>query len=148
MAANKPEDWPQAFTRHVAAGDIEAVVALYAPEATFVTRSGDTLVGREAIRPVLAELIRNRTRLQGRVARVLTVGDVAILYTDFEGTTVDPSSSRTIEMRSNAIEVLRRQADGTWTLIVGDPNARASAERDPDARARAEREPVAHAPPR
>jgi len=49
---------------------------------------------------------------------------LALLYTDFDGTTVD-GSGKTIELRSRAIEVLRRQTDGTWKLIIGDPNARA-----------------------
>jgi hypothetical protein len=44
-------------------------------------------------------------------------------YTDFEGTTIDPSGN-TVEVRHKAIEVLRRQPDGTWKLIIGDPNAR------------------------
>jgi len=45
------------------------------------------------------------------------------LYTDFEGTRVD-DAGKTIPVRNKAIEVLRRQPDGSWKLIVGDPNAR------------------------
>jgi hypothetical protein len=29
-----------------------------------------------------------------------------------------------VAIRSKAIELLRRQPDGTWKLIVGDPNGR------------------------
>jgi ketosteroid isomerase-like protein len=47
----------------------------------------------------------------------------ALLYTDFQGTAADPSG-KTIEVRYKAIEVLRRQPDGGWKLIVGDPNGR------------------------
>jgi hypothetical protein len=32
--------------------------------------------------------------------------------------------SRSVAIRNKAIEVLRRQPDGTWKLIVGDPNGR------------------------
>jgi ketosteroid isomerase-like protein len=46
-----------------------------------------------------------------------------LLYTDFQGTTVD-SSGQTVESVFRAIEVLRRQQDGTWKLIIGDPNGR------------------------
>jgi len=49
--------------------------------------------------------------------------DVAVLYTDFHGTTMD-ASEKTIDVRYNAIEVLRREPDGHWKLIVGDPNGR------------------------
>ena len=46
-----------------------------------------------------------------------------MLYTDFQGTAVD-ASGKTIEVRSKAIEILRRQTDCNWQLIVGDPNGR------------------------
>jgi ketosteroid isomerase-like protein len=49
--------------------------------------------------------------------------DVAVLYTDFQGTTMD-ASEKTIDVRYNAIEVLRREPDGHWKLIVGDPHGR------------------------
>jgi uncharacterized protein (TIGR02246 family) len=122
-APQKPEDWPSQFTKHLNAGDLDAVVELYAADARFVSPDGGTIVGRDKIRDVLAGLIKGKTRLEGRVIRAVTVGDTAILYTDFEGTTVD-ASGKASDMRSKAIEVLRRQPDGTWRLIVGDPNGR------------------------
>ena len=88
-------------------------------------RSGDTVVGRDRIRDVLAGLIDAHTRLPSRVIKAVTVGAVALLYTDFQGTTVDASGTP-VEICHNAIEVLRQQPDGTWQLIVGDPNGRAA----------------------
>lgn len=123
MAPGKPEDWPRVFEQHLNGGDLAAVMALYEPEARFVARSGETLVGRDRIGKVLGSMISAKTRLHSRVVRVVTVGDIAQLYTDFEGTTVD-SSGKTITIHSKAIEVLRRQPDGKWKLIVGDPNGR------------------------
>jgi ketosteroid isomerase-like protein len=78
---------------------------------------------RDRIRDVLAELISAHTRLQSRVLKAVTVGDIALLYTDFQGTTTDDLGT-TVEIRHQAIEVLRRQNDVTWKLIVGDPNGR------------------------
>ena len=124
MSSHTPEDWPCQFTQHLNARDLKSVVALYAPDARFVARSGETVVGRDQIRDVLAGLIGAHTRLQSRVIKAVTVGEVALLYTDFQGTTVDASGT-TVEIRHKAIEVLRRQPDGTWQLIVGDPNGRA-----------------------
>jgi uncharacterized protein (TIGR02246 family) len=120
---NKPEDWPRVFEQHLNAGDLDAVMALYEPEARFVTRSGETLVGRDAIREVLADLIEAKTRFQSRVLRAETIGDIAQLYTDFEGTMLD-GSGKTVPVRNRAIEVLRRQPDGSWKLVMGDPNGR------------------------
>jgi uncharacterized protein (TIGR02246 family) len=104
-------------------GNLDAVMALYEPQAHFVTQSGETLVGRNAIRKVLAGLIDAKTQFRSRIVRVVTVGDIAQLYTDFEGTAVD-SSGKAVPVHSKAIEVLRRQSDGDWKLIMGDPNGR------------------------
>ena len=72
---------------------------------------------------MLTRMIRLKTKLQSQVIRAISVDDVAVLYTDFQGTTMDVSE-KTIDVRYNAIEVLRQQPDGCWKLIVGDPNGR------------------------
>ena len=75
------------------------------------------------MRRVLAGLIDAKTRRQCQVVKAIEARDVAVLYTDFQGTTVE-ASGKTVEINQKAIEVLRRQPDGTWRLIVGDPNGR------------------------
>jgi uncharacterized protein (TIGR02246 family) len=123
MVPQKPEDWPQVFEQHLNAGDLDAVMELYEPEAHFVDRSSETLVGRDAIRKVLGSMIEAKTHFRSRVIKAVTVGDIAQLYTDFEGTAVD-GSGKSVALRNKAIEVLRRHHDGSWKLIVGDPNGR------------------------
>jgi hypothetical protein len=53
-------------------------------------------------------MIRSKTKLQSQVIRAISVDDIAVLYTNFQGTTTD-ASEKTIDARYNAIEVLRRQ---------------------------------------
>jgi uncharacterized protein (TIGR02246 family) len=120
---SKPEDWPQVFQKRPNAGDLNAVMTLHEPEAHFVTKSGEILVGHDAIRKALDALIEEKAHFKSQVVRAVTVGEIAQLYTDFEGTRVD-KSGKTVPVRNNAIEVLRRQPDGSWKLIMGDPNAR------------------------
>jgi uncharacterized protein (TIGR02246 family) len=116
-------DWPRRFTERLNLGDLNGVIALYAPNAHFVTAAHEVLVGRDRIRGVVAGLIAARTRLESSVVHSVVVDDVAILYTDFAGTTVDAAGT-TVAFRQRAIEVLRRQSDGSWTLVVGDPRGR------------------------
>ena len=104
MLPRKPEDWPRLFVQHLNSGDLEAVVALYAPNARFVATSGETIVGRDSIRDVLARMIRSKTKLQSHVMKAISADDVAVLYTDFQGTAMD-ASEKTIDVRYNAIEV-------------------------------------------
>jgi uncharacterized protein (TIGR02246 family) len=123
MLPDKPEDWPRVFEQHLNAGDLDAVMALYEPEARFVTKSGETLVGRDRIRKVLAAMMEAKARFHSHVVKAVAVGDIAQLYTDFE-VTMNDDSGKTVAIRSKAIEVLRCQLDRTWKLIIGDPNGR------------------------
>ena len=123
ISPRSPEDWPRLFEQYLNAGDLNGVVALYEPDACFVAQSGDIVAGREQIRPVLAAMISCETHLHSQVIRAVTLADVALLYTDFEGTALSALGKR-VDIQSRAIEILRRQADGTWKLIVGDPNGR------------------------
>ena len=68
-------------------------------------------------------MIRFKTKLQSRVIKAISADDVAVLYSDFDGTTID-ASEKTIDVRYNAVEVFRRQPNGGWKLIVGDPSGR------------------------
>jgi uncharacterized protein (TIGR02246 family) len=123
LLPHEPRDWPRVFEQHLNAGDLDRVMTLYEPDAHFVTAPGETLVGHDAIRKALGGLIETKTHFQSRVVRAVIVGDIAQLYTDFEGTRVD-DSGKTVPVHSKAIEVLRRQPDGSWKLIAGDPNGR------------------------
>jgi uncharacterized protein (TIGR02246 family) len=123
MLPLKPENWPQVFEQRFNAGDLDAVMALYEPDARFVARSGEVLIGHERIREALGKLIGAQTQFRSRVVRAVTVADVAQLSTDFEGTATD-DSGKTVAIRNKAIEVLRRQPAGDWKLIMGDPNGR------------------------
>ena len=122
-SCKKPEDWPRVFAQHLNAGDLDAVMALYEPEARFVNRSGETLAGRDAIRKALAGMIEAKTQFQSRVIKAVTIGEIAQLYTDFDGTKIDESGN-TVPIRDKAIEVLRRQPNGDWKLTMGDPSGR------------------------
>ena len=115
MVPQKPEDWPQVFEQQLNAGTLDAVMELYEPEARFVARSGETLVGRDAIRKVLGSMIEAKTHFRSRVIKAVTVGDIAQLYTDFEGTagTAVDGSGKSVALRNKALEVLRRHHDGS-----------------------------------
>lgn len=118
MLPHTPEEWPALFERHLAAGDLEAV-ALSAPDASFLSpKTGETIAGRGGIRRVLSGLIEGKARLRGKVVKTVIAGDTAVLDTDWQLTTAGG------EEHSRAIEVLRRQRDGAWLLVVGDPNGR------------------------
>jgi uncharacterized protein (TIGR02246 family) len=123
MRVIKPENWPTIFGEQIAAGDLDAALSLYDPEARFVSPTGEVLAGGPRIREVLAGLVERKAHMVGHVNRVVTTGGVALLYTHWSRTMVGPSG-QPVEDQHESIEVLKQQPDGGWKLIVGDPGGR------------------------
>lgn len=123
MEATKPEDVDRLFEERVNAGDLDGVLAFYEPGATLVMPEGD-ITGAAAFRDSTRQMLAARLRLQTKVTKVVRVGeDLAVLYNDWTGSMTGPDSQPTA-LAGKAIEVVRRQADGTWRYIVDDPWAR------------------------
>lgn len=123
MAAMSPEAVDELFERHLNAGDLEALVSLYEEDAVFVPQPGVVRAGRPAIREAFEAFLAARPRLHLRVAQVVRSGDLAVLYGEWSGTVTDPAGA-TQSIAGRSIEVVRRQADGTWRFVVDDPYAR------------------------
>ncbi len=94
-------------------------MALYEPGAAFVRQDRSVVTGAAAIRGELEGLVAAKPRMRMNPTQVVRAGDdVAVLYDD--GT----MSASGREATGRAIEVVRRQADGSWRYVVDDPFAR------------------------
>lgn len=125
MAAKTPLEVDQLFAKALEAGDLEAIVALYEPQAVVPGQSGQPpAVGpdqiREAMRPFI-ELKPTNVVLAATI--VAELDGVVILYDDWRGTGHAPDGSE-VPLEGKSVEVVRRQADGSWKFIFDDPNAR------------------------
>jgi uncharacterized protein (TIGR02246 family) len=119
-----PEDCDRLFAEGVHAGDLDAVAALYERDASFVTQEGEVVTGAPAIRGALAELVAAKPTLRMSVRRVVRAGgDLAVLYNDWS-LTVTGRDGKPVESAGHAIEIVRRQADGSWLFVVDDPFSR------------------------
>jgi uncharacterized protein (TIGR02246 family) len=108
----------------MAAGDLDAVVALYEPGGVLVALDGLVTAGHAAIRDALSQLAAMRPRMTMNLTRVVrTPTDLAVVYNDWNLSAVD-AEGRPATMQGRAIEVSRRQADGTWLFVLDDPFAR------------------------
>ena len=124
MPARTPEDCDRLFAERVNAGDVDGVARLYEPRATLVQQDGSAATGAGAIRDALAGFAALKPRLTMNVTRVVKSGDdLAVLYNDWTLVGTGPDG-KPLEMTGKAIEVVRRQRDGTWLFAVDDPFAR------------------------
>jgi len=124
MPARTPEDCDRLFGEHINAGEVEAVVALYEEDGRFVQRDGSVAAGRPEIRKAIARLVAMQPVLRCDVVTVVKAGDgLAVLYNDWSLSAKGPDGDR-IERAGKAIEIVRRQVDGTWLFAIDDPYGR------------------------
>jgi uncharacterized protein (TIGR02246 family) len=124
MSARTPEDCDRLFAEHVNAGDLEALLALYESDCAFVKSDGSVATGHAAIRDVLARMLATRPAIRTEVTKVVRTGDaLAIVYNNWS-LTAKGADGGTIQRAGRALEVVRRQADGTWKFAIDDPYAR------------------------
>lgn len=122
-SATDPADLDRLFAERANAGDVDGLVALYEPTAALLRPDGTAAVGHEAIRTELQGLVTGKMRLVMNIDRVVRTGDVATVYNDWVGTGTGPDG-KPVSMKGGAIEVARRQEDGTWRYVLDDPYAR------------------------
>jgi len=114
MPAMSPEEICVLFREYMALGDLASLLGLYDREAVFLNQSQEAVRGREGLRTQLAPLAAARTQFEYSIKQVIRTGDIALMHTQW---TV--SGSQPIEVY--AIEVARRQTDGSWCWLIGDP---------------------------
>ena len=106
--AARPEDLGRLFLRRASAGDVDGVVALYAPAAVLAAAAAGPAVGTAQIREVYTELLAGRPQFTGEVRPALVHGDLALTSTRFPG--------------GATAEIARQQPDGTWRWVADQPN--------------------------
>jgi ketosteroid isomerase-like protein len=103
MPAKRPEEICHLFQHAMAEGDLDAVLSVYDPEAVFLNQSRDVTKGRAM-----------RARFDFTIKQVIEAGDIALMHTEWTVSGPQP-------MQVYAIEVARRQPDGAWCWLIGDP---------------------------
>jgi ketosteroid isomerase-like protein len=114
MPANSPEEICRLFQQRMAEGDLDAVLSLYDPEAVFLTEFAELKTGVQALRQEFAPLAAAKARFDYEIKQIIRSGDIALMHTHWK---VSSPQARTVY----AIEVARRQPDGSWRWLIGDP---------------------------
>jgi ketosteroid isomerase-like protein len=114
MPAKSPEDICYLFKKYMAEGDLDSLLSVYDPEAVFLNRAGEVKNGAEGLRQELAPFAAVKAAFDFNIKQVIQSGDIALMHTEWKVSSPEP-------MSVYAIEVARRQPDGTWRWLIGDP---------------------------
>ena len=104
----RPEDMSPALAEAFNAADLDAMTALYEPQAVLVDETGQRHAGIEAIRTALTELF------------AIVAGDVAVSSAAWQLETVS-ATGETVQAKGCSLEILRRQANGQWRYAIDCP---------------------------
>jgi uncharacterized protein (TIGR02246 family) len=121
MPARKPEDCDLLLVEALGKGDLEAALALYEPNASFVLDSGQVITGLSAIREVMQGFLALKPKFTMEV-KAVSNGDenIALLRGKWNLSGTGPDG-KPMTMSGNSTEVVRRQPDGSWKFIIDNP---------------------------
>ena len=120
MSRGTPEEVLKSIVDGINTGNFDTLIPLYEPEAVFATQPGNLARGLSGVREALAGFIAMKGTLDLKVTRVLEASDLALVTTvwSFIGTGPD---GEPVKLAGNSADVLRRQADGTWRIVIDNP---------------------------
>lgn len=120
MPAHKPEQVNDCLIEAINNGDVESALAMYEADAAFVTEKG-TVTGTDAIRNVMESFIALKPKISMVAKEAVQTGDIAVTSGTWSLTGTGPDGEA-LEMGGRSVEVVRRQADGTWLFAIDLPN--------------------------
>ena len=120
MAARSPEEIDSLFERELNAANIDGLLALYEPAATFTVAPGKVAAGTAAIREALAGFVALKPTIKLTPRVLAKAGDIAMVSSKWtlKGTAADGAA---VDLSGESVEIVRRQADGTWKFVIDSP---------------------------
>jgi uncharacterized protein (TIGR02246 family) len=120
--AAQPEDCSRVLVAALESGDIDLSVALYESSAVLFKKSGETMTGLDAIRENNAGVIALKPKFTIAFITATLSGDGSLatnrMKAELEFTKPD---GQLVKTNVDTLEVLRKQADGSWRYIIDDP---------------------------
>src|SRR3954453_9452522 len=83
LCANDPADVDRRFVEAFNAHDLDALVALYEPNAVLIPEAGQRIIGQDEIRKTIAGFLATFETFELVNLRVVENGDIALMYPEF-----------------------------------------------------------------
>ena len=113
MGAKQPGELAKMFEKAITSGDIDAVIALYEKDAASPDQAGTVHKGVDEIRTAFIPFAQMKPDIKCDPRKVVEAGDIALIHNYW---TMSGASG-------HAVEVARRQGDGSWLYVIDDPFA-------------------------
>jgi uncharacterized protein (TIGR02246 family) len=115
---NLIETW-HAATRD---GDVDAVLALMAPDVVFLVAGQPPMQGRDAFERAMRTMLTNHAvESTSEIDEISVVGDMAYCRTRLSVTMISKHGKTPMQRTGHSLSILRKGADGQW-LLTRDAN--------------------------
>ena len=113
----EPEGVIPSLIERFNSGKVEAMMALYAPEAVFIAKDGRTITDRTEIAAQFQRDMSLGLPLKANVRHVFIGDDTAQIVVDWS---IDGKGSdgEDVHLGGSASDIVRRGADGLWRYII------------------------------
>ena len=123
MPAQKPEECDLLLLKALEQGDLDAAVAMYESNATFVVSTDQMVTGQAAIREVMQGFIAAKATFNVEAVTAVPSSDGSVAVTRVKGSSTSPGpDGQPVTTPLHSVEVVRKQPDGTWLFIIDDPS--------------------------
>ena len=119
MPAMNPVELDQLFGEALNSGNLEALLALYEPDASFNPEPGQEVHGKEGIRQALEGFLAMNPKITMETKTLAQSTDVALCTAKWHLTGKGPDGP--MELGGQSVEVVRKQSDGSWLFIIDNP---------------------------
>ena len=111
----EPQGVIPSLVKRFNSGKVEAMMALYAPEAVVIAKDGRTITDRTEIAAQFQRDMSFGLPLKANVRHVFVSDDTAQIVVDWS---IDGTRPDDIHLGGSASDVVRRGADGCWRYII------------------------------
>jgi uncharacterized protein (TIGR02246 family) len=106
----------------VSAGDIEAALAAFEPDAVLTAQPGMPAAGTPALREAFKQFVAINPKITMTGHEIIQAGDIALHLSTWKMSGKTPDG-QAIEQTGFSTVVLRRQKDGRWLMLIDNPFA-------------------------
>lgn len=120
MAAKTPQELQSLFVAAFNSSDLDALLALYEPNAALATQSGVPQVGTDKLEDSFRTIIGMKGKMAIDTTYAVETDDIALLRGSWSMESLTPVG-KAVTMKGQSIEVARRQPDGSWLFVIDHP---------------------------
>jgi uncharacterized protein (TIGR02246 family) len=120
MPARTPGDVDRLFAEALNNGNLEALVALYEPEAVLMPQPGKVVHGIAAIKESLTQFLAGKPKISLKPRMITHTDDLAVVVAKWELSITAPDG-KPAQSTGQSVEVMRKQSDGRWLFAIDLP---------------------------